>query len=57
MTRTAYAQLVGQKFHAPKTFGRWEEREDTKAWRWRDVGMKIVSRLVFVKCHIIEVTE
>ncbi|TFK89759.1 SGT1-domain-containing protein [Polyporus arcularius HHB13444] len=41
MTRTAYAQLVGQKFHPPKVFGRWTEREGTKEWRWRDVGMKI----------------
>ncbi|KAI0651586.1 SGT1-domain-containing protein [Trametes meyenii] len=41
MTRTAYAQLVGQKFHPPKVFGRWLDREDSKEWRWRDVGMKI----------------
>ncbi|KAI1797621.1 SGT1 protein-domain-containing protein [Ganoderma leucocontextum] len=41
MTRPAYAQLLGQKFHPPKVFGRWEEREGTKEWRWRDVGMKI----------------
>ncbi|TFK57504.1 SGT1-domain-containing protein [Heliocybe sulcata] len=41
MTRTAYAQLVGQKFHPPKVFGRWEEREGMREWRWRDVGMKI----------------
>ncbi|KAJ3868424.1 SGT1 protein-domain-containing protein [Lentinula novae-zelandiae] len=41
MTRTAYAQLVGQKFYPPKIFGRWNEREDTREWRWRDVGMKI----------------
>ncbi|KAI0670169.1 SGT1-domain-containing protein [Trametes maxima] len=41
MTRTAYAQLVGQKFHPPKVFGRWPEREGSKEWRWRDVGMKI----------------
>nr|VWO94110.1 Uncharacterized protein [Ganoderma boninense] len=41
MTRTAYAQLIGQKFHPPKVFGRWAEREGTKEWRWRDVGMKI----------------
>ncbi|PCH33386.1 SGT1-domain-containing protein [Wolfiporia cocos MD-104 SS10] len=41
MTRTAYAQLVGQKFHPPKIFGRWQEREGTKEWRWRDVGMKL----------------
>ncbi|KIK71348.1 hypothetical protein GYMLUDRAFT_147777 [Collybiopsis luxurians FD-317 M1] len=41
MTRTAYAQLVGQKFYPPKIFGRWNEREGTREWRWRDVGMKI----------------
>ncbi|EAU93414.2 hypothetical protein CC1G_04393 [Coprinopsis cinerea okayama7 len=41
LTRTAYAQLQGQKFHPPKVFGRWEEREGTREWRWRDVGMKI----------------
>ncbi|TFK23090.1 SGT1-domain-containing protein [Coprinopsis marcescibilis] len=41
MTRTAYAQLLGQKFYPPKIFGRWEEREGTGEWRWRDVGMKI----------------
>jgi hypothetical protein len=43
LTRTAYAQLVGQKFHPPKIFGRWKEKEGTKEWRWRDVGMKIVG--------------
>lgn len=43
MTRTAYAQLTGQKFYPPKIFGRWEEREGTPEWRWKDVGMKIVS--------------
>ncbi|EJD04343.1 SGT1-domain-containing protein [Fomitiporia mediterranea MF3/22] len=41
MTRTAYAQLVGQKFHPPKIFGQFKEREETKEWRWRDIGMKI----------------
>ncbi|KAG6829290.1 hypothetical protein H0H92_005044 [Tricholoma furcatifolium] len=41
MTRTAYAQLLGQKFFPPKIFGRWAEPEGTKEWRWRDVGMKI----------------
>ncbi|GLB36447.1 putative SGT1-domain-containing protein [Lyophyllum shimeji] len=41
MTRTAYAQLVGQKFFPPKVFGTWQEAEGTKEWRWRDVGMKI----------------
>src|ERR1700735_5584039 len=44
MTRTAYAQLVGQKFHPPKIFGRLQEKEGTKEWRWRDIGMKVVSR-------------
>ncbi|KAJ7071503.1 SGT1-domain-containing protein [Mycena amicta] len=41
MTRTAYAQLLGQKFFPPKVFGQWKEREGTPEWRWRDVGMKI----------------
>ncbi|KAG6817605.1 hypothetical protein H0H87_006233 [Tephrocybe sp. NHM501043] len=41
MTRTAYAQLVGQKFYPPKVFGHWSEAEGTQEWRWRDVGMKI----------------
>ncbi len=42
MTRTAYAQLIGQKFYPPKVFGRFEEREGTPEWRRRDLGMKIV---------------
>ncbi|KAI0823078.1 SGT1-domain-containing protein [Trametes gibbosa] len=41
MTRTAYAQLVGQKFHPPKVFGRWTETDGSKQFRWREVGMKI----------------
>jgi len=41
MTRTAYAQLVGQNFFPPRVFGRWQESEGSKEWRWRDVGMKI----------------
>lgn len=45
MTRTAYAQLVGQKFHPPKIFGKFKEREDSKEWKWRDIGMKIVCTL------------
>lgn len=45
MTRAAYAQLVGQKFYPPKVFGRWQEQEGTKEWRWHDIGMKIVRFL------------
>ncbi|KAG6910578.1 hypothetical protein DXG01_009529 [Tephrocybe rancida] len=45
MTRTSYAQLLGQKFFPPKVFGHWSEPEGTKEWRWHDVGMKIVSEL------------
>ncbi|KAL5534603.1 hypothetical protein ACEPAG_1066 [Sanghuangporus baumii] len=41
MTRTAYAQLSGQKFHPPKAFGQFKEREGTREWKWRDIGMKI----------------
>lgn len=52
MTRTAYAQLVGQKFFAPKIFGSWKEPEGSKEWRWRDVGLKIVccSVLAMICC-------
>ena len=45
LTRTAYAQLIGQKFYPPKIFGHWQEKEGTPQWRWRDLGMKIVSVL------------
>ncbi|KAF8922270.1 SGT1 protein-domain-containing protein [Mucidula mucida] len=42
MTRTAYAQLNGQKFFPPKVFGRWTATpEGSKEWRWKDIGMKI----------------
>ncbi|KAI4520500.1 SGT1-domain-containing protein [Schizophyllum commune Loenen D] len=41
MTRTAYAQLVGQKFFPPKVFGQWKEPEGSNELRWKDVGMKI----------------
>ena len=46
MTRTAYAQLLGQKFYPPKNFGTFKEREGTPAWRWRDIGMKLVSHSI-----------
>jgi hypothetical protein len=42
MTRPAYAQLLGQKFFPPKIFGQFKELEGTDAWRWRDIGMKLV---------------
>jgi len=42
MTRTAYAQLSGQKFYPPKIFGHWKESEGSNEWRWKDTGMKIV---------------
>ncbi|KAI0029146.1 SGT1 protein-domain-containing protein [Vararia minispora EC-137] len=41
MTRTAYAQLMGQKFYPPKIFGTWAEHEGGCVWRWKDIGMKI----------------
>ncbi|KAI9572712.1 SGT1 protein-domain-containing protein [Boletus coccyginus] len=41
MTRTAYAQLLSQKFYPPKIFGVFKESEGTVAWRRRDVGMKL----------------
>ena len=47
MTRTAYAQLLGQKFFPPKIFGHWQEMEGTPERRWRDVGMKVVSNFWF----------
>ena len=43
MTRTAYAQLMGQRFHRPKIFGQWKEKEGSSEWRWKDIGMKVVS--------------
>lgn len=43
LTRPAYAQLLGQKFHPPKIFGQWQASEGTDEWRWRDVGMKLVN--------------
>jgi hypothetical protein len=46
MTRTAYAQLSGQKFFPPKVFGQWKELEGSDTWRRKDMGMKIV-------CHSI----
>jgi hypothetical protein len=48
MTRVAYAQLVGQKFHPPKIWGYWTEKEGTTERRWRDVGMKLV-KILFVE--------
>ncbi|KAL4068293.1 SGT1 protein-domain-containing protein [Scleroderma yunnanense] len=41
ITRTAYAQLMGQKFYPPTIFGTFEEPEGTDTWRWRDIGMKL----------------
>ncbi|KAF8527912.1 SGT1 protein-domain-containing protein [Hysterangium stoloniferum] len=41
MTRTAYAQLMGQKFRPPKVFGEWTEKENETEWRRKDIGMKI----------------
>ena len=46
MTRTAYAQLVGQKFYPPRIFGHWQDNEGSPEWRWKDLGMKIVNVLV-----------
>ncbi|KAF8263515.1 SGT1 protein-domain-containing protein [Lactarius quietus] len=41
LTRTAYAQLVGQKFYPPRIFGRWQEKEGKPEWKRKDLGMKI----------------
>ena len=46
LTRTAYAQLVGQKFYPPRIFGLWQEEERSPQWRWKDLGMKIVNVIV-----------
>ena len=53
MTRTAYAQLAGQKFYPPKIFGTFREPEGSKVWRWRDVGMKIVRWYTLVLTSVI----
>lgn len=50
MTRTAYAQLVGQKFFPPKIFGQWTEPEGSKERRWKDLGMKIVGVIRGAAC-------
>jgi hypothetical protein len=47
MTRTAYAQLMGQKFRPPKVFGEWTEKEGENEWRRKDIGMKIVNTYTF----------
>ena len=46
LTRTAYAQSVGQKFYPPRIFGRWQEKEQSPEWKWKDLGMKIVNVVV-----------
>lgn len=50
MTRTLYAQLIGQKFYPPKPFEKagWmkEEAQDSVEGRRREIGMKLVSDLV-----------
>lgn len=42
MSRTAYAQLCGQRFNAPRVFKR-PLGQTTQEERWWDVGVKIVS--------------
>jgi len=42
MTRTAYAQLCGQRFNAPRVFVR-PLGQTTQEERWWDTGVKIVS--------------
>ena len=44
MTRAAYAQLQGQKYHPPRSFGtEWHVRDEAgpSERRWRDLGVKI----------------
>ena len=57
MTRTAYAQLMGQKFHPPKVFGQWMEKDGSSEWRWRDIGTKIVSVSVFLSFNVVIFTS
>jgi len=38
---------MGQKFHPPRIFGQWKEKEGTPEWRRKDIGMKIVCRMQF----------
>ena len=49
LTRTAYAQLVGQNFHPPKVFAPITEPEGTREWKWKNIGMKIVRTLVTLR--------
>jgi hypothetical protein len=49
MTRPAYAQLIGQKFYPPKIFGNWKEQTGSQEWRWKDIGMKVVSKQLFAR--------
>ncbi|KAI6133287.1 SGT1 protein-domain-containing protein [Pisolithus croceorrhizus] len=61
MTRTAYAQLTGQRFYPPRIFGQFEEPEGTDAWRWRDIGMKLACGFEMLyqesKCRLNITTE
>lgn len=45
LTRTAYAQLLSQKFYPPRIFGIWKDPEGSVERRRRDIGMKIVCHL------------
>lgn len=42
LTRTAYAQLMGQRFNAPRIFRR-PLNQTAEESRWWDNGVKIVS--------------
>jgi hypothetical protein len=42
MTRTAYAQIMGQRFNAPRIFRR-PLNQTAEESRWWDNGIKIVS--------------
>lgn len=41
LTRTAYAQLMSQKFYPPRSFGVWTDPEGSTERRRKDIGMKI----------------
>lgn len=51
MTRTAYAQLVGQRFNAPRVFRRPLGQTENEA-RWWDTGVKIVSKRSYLRVYL-----
>jgi len=52
MTRTAYAQLMGQRFNAPRIFRR-PLNQTTEEARWWDNGVKIVRFSSLWRYHLL----